>query len=590
MKNRYFLGISLCLLLWITSGGILTGAKDRPLSVGPDRKAISSHSATLAGSVFSQQKRARIGRIEERPKRDELVERSPNRETWVRTYGDPYSDYATAVQTTADGGYIVAGRSRRQTDVTIQEALILKLSSNGEIEWQYAYSGVDEASSIRQTPDGGYIVSGTTMITYINDADFWLLKLSPGGIMEWQRVYGGDENEWANSVWPTEDGGYVVAGTTESLRGGDMNAWILKLSSSGEIEWQRSYGGADDEVVECIRQTSDGGYITAGGRVPWKTGLGDFLVQKLTSTGDVEWQRAYGDDWDDMAHSILQTSDGGYLVAGEVGQMIAVLKLSPSGRIVRQRVFWNAKGLARSVKETIDGGFVIAGTVNTDVGGDNISLLKFSSAGDLEWQKIYGGMRNDAQGVDIEQHPDGAYVVAGYTQAFGMGESDVLILRLDSEGQIERFPEISVVSHFQLANFPLVVQDITSGSRRTAAAALSADIPYYAADKKTWLIFSPPYLSGKRVLNRSLSQAEYVDVLTWEPNPNNSDLHIVSYRLYLDDSYHGERRLADINPNQRTFLVRDVAPDAWHIYSLRGVTDKGEEGMRRFITIKDTGW
>ena len=555
------------------------------MSFGPDRVAIGSHPVIQAGNTLSQEKRAQPKRIDERPERDAISRQAPVRNTWVRTYGGFYLDFAAAVQVTSDGGYILAGRSSRQTDVTILEALILKLSTNGEIEWQYAYSGVEEASSIRQTPDGGYIVSGTTAMTDINYSDFWLLKLNPMGVMEWQRVYGGEENEQARSVWPTGDGGFVVAGTTEALRTGDMNAWILKLSSSGEIEWQRSYGGADDEVIESIRPTSDRGYVTAGYRTIRGTGLGDFLVLKLTSTGDVEWQRAYGWDWDDTAHSILQTNDGGYLVAGEVSQMVAILKLSPLGHLVWQRVFSNARGSARSAKQTIDGGSIISGTVNEDV-----FLLKLSSAGGLEWQKIYSGMRNNAEGIDVDQHPDGGYVAAGRTRSFGAGDSDILLLRLDAEGEVERVPEFFTVSYFHPMHHPIDVHKITLGSRKTNVSALPADIPYYSSDKKTGLIFSPPYLSGKRVLNRSLSQAEYVDDLTWEPNPNNSDLNIVSYRLYLDDGGYDDQRLADLDPDERTFLVRNVSPDAWRTYSLCGITDKGEEGMRRFVTINQRGW
>jgi hypothetical protein len=587
MKKRLYLRLFLCFFLGIAIGGIQIKARGVSLSSRPGQLFVGSRSLIQAGNTPSQEKRAREKRIDERPRQNEEHDLASTRKTWVRTYGDPYSDAVTAVQITGDGGCIVVGSSRRQTDVTILEALVLKLSSNGAIEWQYAYPGVDEASSVRQTPDGGYIVSGTIWTTDMHYGDFWLLKLDAAGGVEWQRVYGLDEHEHASLVWTTSDGGYIVAGTKESYEDGAKDAWILRLSSGGQIEWQRRYGGADDEVIECIRQTDDGGYIAAGHRTPLGSGLSDFLVLKLTSAGSVEWQKAYNEDWDEEARSIHQTGDGGYLVAGQVSSKLAVLKLSPTGDIEWLRTYY---GRARLAKPTADGGSIVVGTLNSGIGGNDIYLLKFSSAGDLEWQKIYGGGTNENQGVDVEVCVDGGYVVAGQTWSFGAGDSDILILRLDPSGEVERFPEIAHVSYQQPADSFMATKTITPKSKPTSAVSLPAEIPWYSADKKTWLIFSPPYLSGKRVLNRSLSQAEYVDVLTWEPNPNNSDLNIVCHRLYLYDSYHPEKRLVDLRPNERTFLVRDVAPDAWHTYSLAGITDKGEEGMRRVITIKETGW
>ncbi|GAG49523.1 unnamed protein product, partial [marine sediment metagenome] len=214
-----------------------------------------------------------------------------------------------ALQQTSDGGYIVAG-------YTGEYIWVLKLSSDGDIEWQRTYGGRDSdvANSIQQTSDGGYIVAGYTASFGAGHYDIWVLKLSSDGDIEWQRTYGGRDSDRSYSIQQTSDGGYIVAGYTDSF--GARNIWVLKLSSDGDIEWQRIYGGRDSDKSYSIQQTSDGGYIVAGDTDSFGRGGNNIWVLKLSSDGDIEWQRTYGDGSFDIAYSIKQTSDGGYIVAG----------------------------------------------------------------------------------------------------------------------------------------------------------------------------------------------------------------------------------------------------------------------------------
>ncbi|GAI33263.1 unnamed protein product, partial [marine sediment metagenome] len=174
---------------------------------------------------------------------------------------------------------------------------ILKLTSYGDIEWQNTYGGgsYEDATSIRQTDDGGYVVTGTTYSFGAGDGDLWILKLTSSGDIEWQRTYGGSFDDWwAAYIQVTSDGGYIVSAITESFGAGDRDGWILKLTSSGDIEWQRTYGGSGDDWGEYIRETGDGGYIVAGTTESFGAGDRDGWILKLTSSGDIEWQRTYG--------------------------------------------------------------------------------------------------------------------------------------------------------------------------------------------------------------------------------------------------------------------------------------------------------
>ncbi|UCH15292.1 MAG: hypothetical protein JSV22_04830, partial [Bacteroidales bacterium] len=204
------------------------------------------------------------------------------------------------------------------------------------IEWQKSLGGScgDEAHSIKQTSDGGYIVAGLSCsnngdVSENNgNYDYWIVKLTSTGEIEWQKSHGGNEAEWAYSIQQTSDGGYIVAGVSQSNDGdvsgnhGTYDYWIVKLTSIGVLDWQKSLGGSDEDMAYSIQQTSDGGYIVAGrsessdGDVSGNHGSSDFWIVKLNPSGEIDWQRTLGGSGDDYANSIQQTTDGGYIVAG----------------------------------------------------------------------------------------------------------------------------------------------------------------------------------------------------------------------------------------------------------------------------------
>ena len=205
-----------------------------------------------------------------------------------------------------------------------------------EIEWQKSLGGsyFDEARSIQQTSDGGYIVAGNS---YSNDGDvsgnhgewdYWIVKLNDTGNIQWQKCLGGSEFDIAYAIQQTSDGGYIVAGMTESNDGdvsgnhGYDDYWVVKLDDTGNIQWQKSLGGSESEWAYSIQQTTDGGYIVAGwsysnnGDVSENHGDDDYWVLKLDNTGNIQWQKSLGGSSVEWAHSTQQTSDGGYIVAG----------------------------------------------------------------------------------------------------------------------------------------------------------------------------------------------------------------------------------------------------------------------------------
>ena len=222
---------------------------------------------------------------------------------WARTSGTSDDERAYSIQQTNDGGYIVAGNagytwwsgSRPYVDY---DFWILKFTSSGEIEWQRTYGIREEykddiASSIQQTSDGGYIVAGGAGLIWESgdkeiDYDFLILKLAPTGDIEWHRTYGGSDFEYAYSIQQTGDGGYIIAGETRSFGAGNEKIWVLKLSSDGTIEWQKTYGGDYEDRAYSIQQTGEGGYIVAGSTNSYGEGEQDFLLLKLSSNGEID--------------------------------------------------------------------------------------------------------------------------------------------------------------------------------------------------------------------------------------------------------------------------------------------------------------
>jgi len=256
--------------------------------------------------------------------------------------GTPLSSAANSIQQTSDGGYIVGGYIDLFT-VGGKDFLVLKLTSDGSVAWQKSYGEIATegvgVESIQQTSDGGYIVLGNTVSFGSGSYDMWLLKLTSTGGITWQKTYGGTDYDWADSVEHTLDGGYIVAGFTDSFGAGNDDAWVLKLTSDGAVTWQKTYGGTDYDQATFIRQTSDSGYIVTGNTSSFGAGSNDAWVLKLTSDGAVTWQKSYGGTANDLGYSLQETTDGGYALAaytnsfGAGGSDFWVLKLDSDGTL-----------------------------------------------------------------------------------------------------------------------------------------------------------------------------------------------------------------------------------------------------------------
>lgn len=389
---------------------------------------------------------------------------------WQKSVGGTGDDESSSVQQTSDGGFIVAGESHsNDNDVSGNHGQadfwIVKLDATGNIEWQKPLGGSfsDFASSIQQTTDGGFIVAGYSKS---NDGDvtghhgttatndYWVVKLDSVGTIEWEKSLGGTLTDFGTSIQQTADSGFVVAGWSFS-NDGDVTGhhggsstydyWIVKLTASGNLTWQKSLGGNANDYANSIQQTTDGGFIVAGASasndndVSGNHGSYDFWIVKLDSDGTIVWQKCLGGTGDDQAFSIAQTTDGGFITAGystsnngdvSVNYGSAdywVAKLDSSGNLVWEKSLGgNAYEQANFIGQTADDGYIVAG-YTASYGGDvtgfhgayfwgDYWVVKLDNSGNLVWQKCLGGTDDDVAN-SVQETTAGGFIVTGWSNS-----------------------------------------------------------------------------------------------------------------------------------------------------------------------------
>ena len=365
---------------------------------------------------------------------------------FAKTFGGSSSDYARSVQQTSDGGYIVAGYTR-SFGAGYEDVFLLKTDALGNLQWAKTFGGssYDWAYSVQQTSDGGYIVAGYTYSFGAGGYDVFLLKTDASGNLQWAKTFGGSSGDFAYSVQKTSDGGYIVAGYTGSFGAGGADVFLLKTDASGNLQWAKTFGGSDWDYAYSVQQTSDGGYIVAGETVSFGAGSNDVFLLKTDASGNLQWAKTFGGSNGDGARSVQQTSDGGYIVAGYTGSFgagsndVFLLKTDASGNLQWAKTFGGSsisiEG-AHSVQQTSDGGYIVAGNAQSSaVAYSDVFLLKTDASGNLQWAKTFGGGFAEAA-YSVQRTSDGGYIVAGGAVSFGAGSWDVFLLKTDANGNI----------------------------------------------------------------------------------------------------------------------------------------------------------
>ena len=403
----------------------------------------------------------------------------------------------------------------------------LAIAQAPAIEWQKSYGGSNDdiLLSCMQTADGGLVGVGHTIsndgqVTGSHgNTDCWVIKTDASGVLQWQRTLGGSSQDLGTSIVQTADSGYIISGSSSSSDGdltlnyGTRDAWIIKLNASGGIEWQRSYGGSGLETATDIIQTADLNYVfvaTANSSdfdVIGNHGLTDIWVVKLDATGTIINQKSLGGSGQELSTHIAMTTDGGYIISGNTsstdgdvtnntGQVnYWIIKLDSNLQIQWEKNYGNAvyDDTAVDIKQTSDGGYVVTGEWQTDVATTHTGILKLNSSGDIEWQTVIGGSVSDT-GVSILQTSDGGYITANFAWSgsgdgdvdFNHGESDIWVVKLTGAGAIVWQRSLGSSGPDSVANISQAADGgyIISGS----ASADDGDVTENFGNKDFWIV------------------------------------------------------------------------------------------------------
>jgi hypothetical protein len=360
---------------------------------------------------------------------------------WARTYGGSESESPNLIKCTLEGGYIVVGSSL-SSDGDLKDIgnrgnsdlWVLKLKSEGEIEWTKTFggSGYDNAFSIIENGQEGYIIVGNSWsddgifsgVGNKGRSDLWVLKLNNNGEIQWSKTFGGSNEDISISIIKSVDDGFIIAANSHSNDGdlegfGKTNShdlWILKLNNDGEIQWSKIYGGSGFEGANSIIQHKDGGFIIAANSTSddfdlldaGNKGEGDVWVLKLNSDGEIQWSKTFGGSNQDYIRSFIETKDGGFIL------------------------------VANSESDDFD--LLDAG----NKGGDDVWVLKLNNDGEIQWSKTFGGTAYDQINSIFEKSSNG-YILTGYSKSSdgdlknngNSGDSDVWVLKLNNDGEIQ---------------------------------------------------------------------------------------------------------------------------------------------------------
>jgi hypothetical protein len=367
---------------------------------------------------------------------------------WNQTYGGPATEDCSSAIETSDGGYAMVGRTY-SFGAGDADIWLVKTDSYGNLEWNKTFGTPDyeEANHLTSTDDGGYIIVGTITPLGFDYRDVWLIKTDSSGNLQWNRTYGGNGDDKPWRIIETADNGYAVVGRTDSYGQGATDYWLFKIDSSGSIQWNTTFGGMEVESARGILETSDNGFLLTGWSGSFGAGMLDYWLVKTDEAGNHMWNHTYGGVENERAITTIPTDDGNYITVGNSASFgqgetdVYLVKTDNSGNLIWNITYGGASAETPfDIIKTSDGGYGITGhSYSFGVGENDIWFVKIDSSGNMIFNQTYGGERADTSRA-VFQKSDGGYVIAGSTFSFGQGEDDFWLIKTDENGAIPEFP------------------------------------------------------------------------------------------------------------------------------------------------------
>ncbi len=357
---------------------------------------------------------------------------------WTRTYGNTGQDGGESILMTNDGGVIIGGFKSVST-YGYRDVLLMKTDVMGNEIWSRMYSpGLnDMARDIRQTADGGYIITGMTEVTP-QIFDPFLIKTDSEGILQWQQQYdyGFGDDDRGHAVWQTSDGGFIIAGQTWLMHGsfGNYDIYVIKTDMNGNLQWKKVFFRENEggDVALSIQQLSDGGYIIGG--FTHSSSWASYVI-RTDSLGNTIWSYIYPGSWQSECYKIQATPDGGFILTGtessyETDTDLLIIKLDANGTLIWKKIYGTIDAdQGESIQQLSDGGFIIAGMSAHGGGSYDMYIVRTNSSGDSLWSSTIGGSGDD-RAFSIVSPQAGSYLVIGCAWSYGQGQGDVYLVKL----------------------------------------------------------------------------------------------------------------------------------------------------------------
>jgi len=408
-------------------------------------------------------------------------------------------------------------------------------------------TGFEEAQSVQEVVGGGYAIAGHTTSFGAGSRDVWLIKTDYKGVVEWDNTFGTECEEQCWGMQVTSDGGYILVGRI--VQGTGDNLLLIKTDMNGDTEWTKTYGGSRNDGGNSVFQTMDGGYIVMGATESFGTDDADLWLIKTDSKGDKEWDVTYGGTGLDSGSAVMETNEGGYIIAGRTESFgagsadIWLIKTNSYGIEEWSKTFGGSSfDSGYSVDSTIDGGYVITGRT-ASYGPEDIIVIKTDSNGTEEWTKLFGGSGLD-EGLSVRQASDNGYIVAGWTLSYGLGSADVYLVKIES-GNIPSCENISI-----------------NWGEATPMDQPRAQAGSVVANGKIYIIGGESSICGMSVTN----QVYDMDTDTWDTLSEMSVPRIWPTVSYHDNKLYvagGAYRCS--SPRETNSLeIYDIQTDSWY--------------------------
>jgi len=362
---------------------------------------------------------------------------------FCKAIGGKKLEGALSLIQTSDGGYAITGGTE-SFGAGGEDVYVVKLDANGNLQWTKTIGGPEseEGVSLIQTSDGGYAIAGLTQSFGAGEDDVYVVKLDANGNLQWTKTIGGKKEDGGFSLIQTSDGGYAIAGYTFSFGAGEADVYVVKLDANGKLQWTKTIGGPGNEIGFSLIQTSDGGYVLAGTTESFGVGGSDVYIVKLDANGNLQWTKTIGRPGNEIGFCLIQTSDSGYVIAGSTtsfgigGVDVYVVKLNANGNLQwTTTIGGKEEDVGVSLIQTSDGGYAIAGSTKSFGAGEwDVYVVKLNANGKPQWTKTIGTKNEKFIKSSIIQTSDGSYVFAGTTRSFGAGDYDVYVVKLDKNG------------------------------------------------------------------------------------------------------------------------------------------------------------